>query len=238
MVYSVHQPQYIPWLGFFDKIDKSDLFVFLDDVQYKHREFQNRNKIRVKEGWIWLTVPVLSARGEKIRDVRIDNTRDWRSAHAKSLKSWYSRAPYFKTYYPFFEDLYARNWSRLADLNVRVIEFFLESLGLKKPLYLESDLKAGGEKTQRIINIGRKLKADVYLSGSGGRDYLDEDMFGACGMKLRYQEFVHPLYRQQFSKGKIDFIRHLSLLDLLFNEGEKSLKILRGVVKTSTQEEA
>lgn len=238
MIYSVHQPQYIPWLGFFDKIDKSDVFVFLDDVQYKHREFQNRNKIRAKEGGIWLTVPVFYQRGEKIRDVRIDNTRDWRSGHAKSLKSWYSRAPYFKKYFPFFEDLYKNDWERLADLNIRIIEFFLENLGIKKPLYFESKLGAGGEKTQRIINIGRKLKADVYLSGSGGRDYLDEKMFGEWDMKIRYQEFAHPVYRQQFSKGKEDFIPHLSILDLLFNKGDESLSILRGAVEIPTKGEA
>ncbi|MBI5873346.1 MAG: WbqC family protein [Candidatus Omnitrophica bacterium] len=228
MIYSVHQPQYLPWLGFFDKIDKSDAFVFLDDVQYKHREYQNRNKVRTKDGWIWLTVPVKFYRGDKIRDVRIDNSRDWRTQHLKSLKSWYSHAEHFDKYFSFFESLYKKEWDRLCGLNVAIIEFLLESLAIKKPVYFESELNAGGEKTQRIINIGKKLKADVYLSGAGGRDYLEENKFSESNIGLRYQDFVHPVYRQQFLKEKEDFIPYMSVVDLMFNEGERSLGIIRG----------
>jgi hypothetical protein len=228
MIYSVHQPQYLPWLGFFDKIDKSDAFVFLDDVQYKHREYQNRNKVRTKDGWIWLTVPIKFYRGDKISDVRIDDSRDWKTQHLKSLKSWYSRGDNFDKYFSFFEALYKKEWDKLCELNVGIIEFLLDSLGIKKPIYFESELNAGGEKTQRIINIGEKLKADVYLSGAGGRDYLEENKFSESGMGLCYQDFVHPAYRQQFSNKREDFIPYMSVVDLMFNEGERSLGIIRG----------
>ena len=228
MIYSVHQPQYLPWLGFFDKLEKSDCFVFLDDVQYKHREFQNRNKIRTKDGWIWLTVPVFDERGIKVKDVLIDGSRDWASGHLKSLKAWYARAPYFDAHIGFFESLYQKPWKHLVDLNVAVIEFALQALGIKKKIYFETALGAGGEKTQRIINIGKKIGADVYLSGAGGREYLDAAGFESSGIELRYQDYTHPAYRQQFMKSKTDFVPYLSIADLLFNEGGDSRTILGG----------
>jgi hypothetical protein len=228
MIYSVHQPQYLPWLGFFDKLLKSDCFIFLDDVQYKHREFQNRNKIRTKDGWIWLTVPVLDKRGTKIKDLLIDNSKDWASSHLKSLKSWYARAPYFDKHIGFFEKLYSGEWRQLVDLNVAVIEYVVEVLGIKKKITFESALGAGGEKTQRIVNIGKKIGADVYLSGAGGRDYLEDALFGEAGVELTYQDYAHPVYRQQFMKGNADFIPYMSVVDLMFNEGDGSRNVIEG----------
>ncbi len=127
MIVSVHQPQYIPWLGYFDKIDRSDCFVFLDQVQYKPREYQNRNKIRTKDGSIWLTVPVIS-KGmgrQKICDVKIDNSSDWQKRHWQNLKTWYGRAEFFKDHFMFFEEVYAERWEKLIDLNVHIINFIL-----------------------------------------------------------------------------------------------------------------
>jgi hypothetical protein len=228
MIYSVHQPQYLPWLGFFDKLDKSDCFVFLDDVQYKHREFQNRNKIRTKDGWIWLTVPVNEKQGIKIKDLAIDSSRNWAAGHLKSLKSWYARALFFETHIGFFESLYGKPWEKLIDLNVAIIKYACEVLGIKKRFYFESDIAAGGEKTQRIINIGKKIGADVYLSGAGGKDYLDETSFDKSGIRLRYQDYAHPVYRQQFMNDKKEFVPFLSVVDLLFNVGIESRNILAG----------
>ena len=219
MIYSAHQPQYLPWLGFFDKINKSDCFVFLDSVQYKHREFQNRNKIRTKDGWIWLTVPVSSQRGVKVCDVKIDNSRGWRNQHLKSLNAWYAKSEFFKEYFLFFKELYEKEWDKLIDLNVAVTKYLLEVFGIKTKIYYESDLAAGGEKTDRIVNIGRKLGADVYLSGAGGRDYLQEVEFAKAGFKLEYQEFKHPVYKQQYCGSEKDFIPFMSAIDMLFNEG-------------------
>ncbi len=231
MIYSVHQPQYLPWLGFFDKIDKSDCFVFLDNVQYKHREYQNRNKIRTKDGWMWLTVPVRYERGQRIRDIRIDNARDWTSHHLKSLRAWYARAEFFKKYFPVFQRVYSKRWNRLIDLNVFLIDFFLKSLGISKKIYFESKLSIRDEKTDRSVAIGKKLKAKNYLSGVGAKNYLQESKFESAGIKLVYQNFIHPVYRQLYGKGGDDFIPFLSIIDLLFNEGDRSLGILRGQIK-------
>ncbi|MGE5280058.1 MAG: WbqC family protein [Deltaproteobacteria bacterium] len=219
MVYAAHQPQYIPWLGFFDKMARADVFVFLDTVQYKHREFQNRNKIRTKDGVQWLTVPVHYKQGIALRDVRIDNGRDWRAQHLKSLKAWYGRAPFFDAEIGFFESLYALGWERLMDLNVATIRFFCERFGIATRTVLESELGTSGAKTQRLVDIGRALGAATYLSGAGGRAYLEEGLFRAAGQRVVYQEFAHPRYAQLFAERDEDFVPCLSAVDLLFNEG-------------------
>ena len=228
MILSVHQPQYIPWLGYFDKIIKSDCFVFLDNVQYKPREFQNRNKIRTKDGWIWLSVPIV-AKGlgrQNICDVKIDNSFDWRKDHCASIKAWYGRSEFFGKHFPFFEGLYAKEWESLSDLSISIIMYALKELSISTPAHFESKLDIKSKKTERIIEICGKLKADTYLPGIGGKEYLEEDKFIAAGITLKYQEFKHPAYRQQFMKDKDDFIPYMSILDLLFNEGPGSREIL------------
>ena len=232
MIVSVHQPQYIPWLGYFDKIDRSDCFVFLDQVQYKSREYQNRNKIRTKDGSIWLTVPVIS-KGmgrQKICDVRIDNSSDWQKRHWRNLKTWYGRAEFFKDYFVFFEEVYAERWEKLIDLNVHIINFILKEFKITTPVYYESELNIIAQKTDRIIEICKRLKADAYLSGTGGRNYLEENKFARAGIKLEYQNFTHPAYHQQYRGRKNVFLPYMSSIDLLFNEGGESEKILRGKV--------
>ena len=234
MIFSAHQPQYLPWLGYFDKIAKSDCFVFLDRVQYKHREYQNRNMIRARDRSIWLTVPVLSKglRHQLISEVRIDRSVDWQGRHWKSLKAWYARAPHFKEYAPFFEDTFTgRRWDTLMDINVYLIRYFLEQFEITTPLYFESELGTGQTGTERILEIAKKLNVQAYLSGAGGKDYLEEQRFIQEGVELRYQNFVHPAYEQQCAPGKNDFIPNMSALDLLFNEGRRSKDILVREVK-------
>lgn len=229
MIVSVHQPQYLPWLGYFDKVIKSDCFVFLDKVQYKHREFQNRNKIRTNDGWIWLTVPVVS-KGlgrQNINEVRIDNSFDWQNKHLRSLQVSYGKAKFFKDYISFFKDIYtSRTWDGLVELNVHIIKYFLKALSIDIPIYFESEIGTTTASTERIIEICKKLKATVYLSGLGGRDYLQEERFEQEQIKLQYQKFSHPVYSQCFAKDDSDFIPNMAVIDLLFNEGPGSRQIL------------
>lgn len=228
MMISVHQPQYLPWLGYFDKIARSDCFIFLDKVQYKTREYQNRNRIRTRDGEAWLTVPV-EGKGkykQSVGEARIDNEFPWQRRHLNSLKAWYGRAPFFKDHISFIEDLYSRRWEKLSELNVYVIRYFLEKLNIKTPVRFESELHVNTESTDRIIDICKEVKAEAYLSGSGGKAYLDEGKFPENGIKLVYQEYRHPVYRQQFMKDGSDFLPYMSVVDLLLNEGPRSREIL------------
>ena len=232
MILSVHQPQYIPWLGFFDKIVRSDTFVYLDTVQYKKREWQNRNQIRTKDGSMWLTVPVV-AKGDggsrqPINQVRIDNESTWAGDHLKSLKCWYGKASFFEKYIGFFEETYCHDWNKLIDLNMAILNFLFNELNISTKIILESDIGTSLQSTERIIEICRKINADTYLTGIGGKNYLDEKRFEIEGIKLVYQEYRHPTYQQQFMDEQHAFLPNMSIIDLLFNEGEKSSTILKG----------
>lgn len=224
MIISVHQPQYLPWLGYFHKMYQSDAFVFLDNVQYKKREYQNRNRIRTKSGGIWLTVPVLSEEVPypKISSVRIDNSQAWQKKHWRAISLNYGRAPYFKKYSAYFEDVFKKEWKMLADINIHITEYIAQSLGINRPMYLESQLNIATKNTMRIIDICSALKADTYLSGIGGKEYLDEKQFDLNGIRLLYQDFVHPKYLQCYEP----FIPYMSIIDFMFNCGDNSLKIL------------
>jgi hypothetical protein len=220
---AIHQPQYLPWLGYFDKMDRCDTFVLLDDVQYKKNEWQNRNKIRNAEGWQWITVPVLYAFGQTIKETRIDRRQNWREKHIKSTELNYSRAPHFDEYYPFFRESLEKQWEYLADLNAHFIEYFKETLGIKTKLVRSSALGIKTRGTERLVDICRAQGGDTYLSGAGGEDYLDKELFGKSGIKLEFQEYEHPTYRQLYD----GFHPNMSVIDLLFCHGNESIDIIR-----------
>ncbi|MDD2689909.1 MAG: WbqC family protein [Candidatus Omnitrophica bacterium] len=226
MIIAAHQPQYLPWLGYFHKIYEAQAFVFLDNVQYEERGYQNRNRIRTKDSWIWLSVPVLKTEQPypNISQVYIDNSQDWNKRHWRSIYLNYTRSAFFKEYSGFFEDLYSKKWERLIDLNIHLIKSINQFLGIDKKIYLESQFKINSASTQRIIDICQALKADVYLSGAGGKAYLEEEKFQQNNIKLIYQQFKHPEYTQLHKP----FLPFMSIIDLMFNHGPDSLKILSG----------
>src|SRR3989339_466388 len=217
MILSVHQPQYLPWIGYFDKIIHSDAFIFLDNVQYKKREFQNRNKIRTKENWIWLTLPVITKDRfyQKISDVEINNETDWAADHLKSIEYNYAHAPFFKQYHELFRDIYSRKWQKLSEINVHIINLLMNLYGIRTPISFESSLAVTTTSSMRIIDICKKVGADTYLSGAGGKAYIDEELFRQNNIKLVYQEFKHPVYPQQWE----GFEPFMSIIDHLFNRG-------------------
>lgn len=226
MTIVIHQPEYLPWLGFFDKIDKCDLFVVLDNVQFQ-KGFINRNKIKTPTNWQWLTVPIIHKfHRRKIQEVRIDNEIDWQENHFKALIHNYSKAPYFKEYTDFFKDVYQRDWELLAELDIFLIKETMNILGLDLPIKKASSLKVKGKTTELLINICKKVGADTYLSGEGGKRYMDMERFQEEDIKVIFQDFKHPIYPQLFEEK--EFIPNLSVVDLLFNCGEKSLDIIRG----------
>jgi hypothetical protein len=226
VILSVHQPQYLPWLGYFDKVADSDLFVFLDEPQYKKREFQNRNRIKGPQGEVWLAVPVLSKGkfDQPIKDVEIDNTQAWQKSHWGSLQQNLRKAPHWERYAPGLEAFYTRRWDKLCDLNLEMTLWFFAQLGITTPWKLESALGTSTQSTERLIELCKKTGCDAYLSGSGGKDYMDEARFQQEGLGLKYQHYTHPTYAQRYG----DFLPYMSVVDLLMNEGPRSLAILRG----------
>lgn len=225
MKVAIHQPQYLPWLGYFDKLDRVDCFVLLDSTQFKKNEWQNRNRIKTATGWQWLTVPVLHRFPQRIAEVRIDNGTPWARKHLGALTASYAGAPFFEPHRRFLEDVYAREWARLAELSVATLEYLVAALGVQTKLVLASTLALPERETatDRLVAICEALAADTYLSGAGGREYLQLERFDAAGIRVLFQAFACPVYPQRFGP----FEPNLSIVDLLFNCGTRSLEVLR-----------
>jgi len=229
MVVTIHQPEHLPWLGFFDKVRQADVFVMLDHVQYRRRYFQNRNRISTTQGSIWLTVPVLvkGKYDQLINQVRIDNEGHprWKQKCWHSIAHSYTKTAYFSHHADFFEDLYKKEWDRLVGLNESIIRYLLKALGIKVTIVQSSTLHVTQEKGDLILEICKKLGAETYLSGISGKDYLDVERFAEQGIQLKFQEFHHPIYQQLHEP----FQPCMSAIDLLFNYGPASLDIIKGV---------
>jgi len=222
MIVSIHQPQYMPYIGYIYKILKSDVFVFLDDAQYKKNEWQNRNRIKGPNGLVWLTVPVSFNFGDRINEVKIVED-GWQKKHLNSIKSAYSKSNYFKDFFPYIENLLSKKYENLSVLNIKCVEMILDYLGIKKEIVISSTLKINKTKTERLVEIVKRLNGDTYLSGDGGHSYLDEEVFEKNQIKLIYLNYKPVRYNQLWG----DFIENLSVIDLIFNEGrEKTLRIL------------
>lgn len=227
MIVAVHQPQYMAWGGYFHKMDTADAFVFLDTVQYKKNEYQNRNLIKGPGGPQWLSVPVRYRFGQEIREVRINDTVPWARKHLAALISCYGRAPFFDRYIGDFEGLLAGSYTGISELSIAAAGLIAQLLGIETALSVASSLPpAGDQRDRRLVEIVKLLDGDTYLSGAGGRGYIDESVFKEGGVRLMFQEFSAPVYPQLFGA----FAPNLSAIDLIFNTGPNAIDYLRGAV--------
>jgi len=218
MIMSGHQPNYLPWLGFFDKMRQSDIFVIQDNIQYGHRGYTNRNVIKNQKECQLLTVPVERGRNRQlISDVKIarNGGNDWAKRHWLSIKYNYCNAPYWSKYCDFFEDTYRKDWVFLIDLNMHLIKGIMGFLGISTPLVLASTLNVSGKKSDLVLAQCKAVHADIHLAGVGAKDYLEIEKFEQEGIKVVFQEFEPPIYQQL--QG--EFIPNLSVIDYLFCTG-------------------
>lgn len=220
----VLQPSYLPWIGYFEQMIRADQFVFLDDIQFTRRDWRNRNKIRTSGGWAWLTVPVEQKNRytQLLKEARVDNSINWKKKHREAIRLNYSRAPFFETYYPYFESVYSKQWEFLIDLCYETTAYLMEALNITTPTSKSSDLSVQGRKADLILNICRKMGATHYLTGSLAHDYLSKEDFSREKIELEYQKYNHPEYPQRYP----GFVPYLSLVDILFNVGDKSRDML------------
>ena len=225
MIVSGHQPNYLPWLGFFDKMQRSNLFIIEDNVQFENRGFTNRVQIKQQSEPRWLTVPVEGGNKKKaINEIKISRKGelDWARRHWLSIKYHYSKAPFWDTYSSFFEDAYKRSWERLIDLNLHLINGLKSFFGIETPLIFASKLKAKGHKSDLILTQCKILNTPVFLAGAGSRDYIDVESFKEQNVTLLFQEFKHPIYKQVHGQ----FIPKLSAIDFLFCCGGNSFSLI------------
>jgi hypothetical protein len=222
---AISQPGYLPYPGFFDKILRSDLFVFLDSVQYARRGWDNRNRIKTDRGPMWLTVPV-KAKGNylaKLSEIEIESGQNWIRKHLLNLETYYRRAPYYQEVYSLIEQTLAEGHRLLIDLNISIIRRFCSYMGLASSFEIASRLDAAGKGSDLILEICRSTGCTDYLSGVFGREYLDEESFREAGINIIYQEFTPPVYPQFYG----DFISSLSIVDLLFHCGPSSAGVIQ-----------
>lgn len=221
-VLAAHQPQYLPWSGYFDKLDRADVFVLLDDVQFKKNEWQNRNRIKAAGGWQWLTVPVRHRFPQRIDEVEIV-PGPWARKHLAALETSYRPAPHYNETIDVVAGVLQHEWTRLAPLNERLVAVLADALGIETPTVSSAGIDARDHPDLRLVDLCRALDADTYLSGAGGRDYLDETPFREADIEVVYQRFEPPVHPQLHG----DFAAGLSVVDLLVHCGPGSLGLLR-----------
>ena len=224
MKIAIHQANYFPYPGFFHKINQADVFVIQDDVKFENR-VTNRNKIISSSGYTWINVPI--KKGHKslpIMDVKINNEIPWGKINFKKICAGYNKAKFFHLYKDYFENLYKKEWNNIFDLNFETIKQVLSWLEIKVKIVIESELGVSGQSTERLVNVCKKLGADTYISGIGGKRYLDEKLFEKNKIILKYQNYNPIKYTQHMSKS---FIPNLSIIDLLANAGSESGKLLK-----------
>ena len=224
MIISIHQPAYLPWLGYFDKIVRSDIFVFLDSVQYQKNSYQNRNKLRGPQGSFWLTVPTKSKghMGSILRDTLIDDAQAWRTKHLKTIENNYKKATHFKECFPKFKELLSTSESNLAELCWHQLHFWLKEFNIKTKVVRSSEVPITSTKSDLVLDLCKHFCADRYLSGALGKNYLDEGSFGVAGITVTYQDYQHPVYPQLWG----EFEPFLGIMDYWMNCGSCELKIM------------
>jgi hypothetical protein len=227
VIVSINQPAYLPWLGYFDRILKSDIHVVLDHVQFEKNSMVNCNRIRTAQGSMMLTVPVRTV-GKfgrlPLNTLEIDNTQNWVKKHWRSIKESHARAPFAAAHLPFFEGVFGREWTRLLPLMNEITGYLLKSFAIPVPILSSTEMKVGGGKSALILNICKELGARTYISGPFGRDYLDLESFRREGIEVVFQNYNHPAYPQLHGA----FEPYMSAIDLLMNCGPDSGAILRG----------
>lgn len=222
-IVSIHQPQYLPWVPYFDKILRADLFVLLDNVQFQKNGLQNRNQIKTPHGITWLTVPVKHHFGQLICQTEIADPSNL-GKHLKTLEFAYRKSRFFDEIRALVTPVLEDHSNRLVDLNNTLIHNFLDYLGFTGEVVKASALDVTGEGSDLILNICRKLNATEYLSGAGGKNYMKIEEFERAGIRVVFQKYQNGVYPQLFAEQ--GFIPDLSVIDMLFNVGKESRSLI------------
>ena len=225
-----HQAEFMPWLGFISKAAMGDIYLILDETQFKKKYFENRNKIRYSnsDGWIWLNIPVKNKNAlPNMMDVEIADN-NWKNKHLKAIQLSYSKAPFFNEYFPIIENLYLDFYgNKLVEFNIKIINLAFKLFEIKAPIFRVSELikngyKISGSGTELVISLCKAVNADNLVAGISGKDYLDINKFNKNNVGVVFQDFKHPNYNQLHG----EFIPYMSFLDVLFNYGDEAVHLL------------
>lgn len=224
---SIHQPEFLPWAGFFNKILNCDRFIIFDNVKFKHHYFENRCRVMLNDRPTWITVPVLhKGRGDqRISDVGINNATNWGEKIWKSLRYNYAKAPFWNEHAGFIEDMFVgRHWDRLVDLNMHALLYYCSYLGIRFDYVLGTEVCSDATGAELVLDTCRRLGAGSYLSGRFGKDYLDDAAFADAGITLVYQSYPATPYPRPDGSMSAP----LSILDMTLLLGRNALDYIRG----------
>lgn len=228
MIVSIHQPNYLPWLGFFDKIKRSDVFVVFDDVQFPRgkKHFGHRNQIKTQNGTKWLSVPIKNKSDMvSFNDTIINYDTDWQEEHCHQLELWYGKTNNFLDYYGQIREIIQTEYNSLTQLSMELIKYFMRELKIDTQIVYSSSISSLGlTGSDKIMNILENLNTTDYITGSGpgSERYIDEEEFKKRNINLHWQDYECKKYNQLFG----DFVPYLSIVDLLFNHGTKSREVI------------
>lgn len=220
MIITIHQPEHLPWLGFFNKLSKAELFVILDHVQFEKNYFQNRNQIIGTNGVQYIGIPTVAsgrmAGSIQTTEIALEAKPNWKNKYINTIKLSYSKYPFFDEVFPILEQTLSIDTKYICDINIAIIKAFADKLGFYPQYVRSSELDIRGSKSELILNICKKVGATTYIAGPSGRDYLDLDSFKVNNIKVVFNDYTHPVYQQMKSK---DFVPYMSSLDLFMNCG-------------------
>lgn len=225
MLVGIHQLHYLPWLRYFEKIARSDIFIVLDDAQFTKNDWQNRNRVKTAAGSTVLTVPVVHRHGQRLDEVRISNGGAWARKHWRTLQQAYVHAPFFEFCAAGIGETYVTSWDALNELNRFMLERLLRLLAIDTPVLYASTMGVDGAASARLANLVRAVGGNAYYCGAhAARTYLDRKLFDDAGIEIVQQRWQAPVYPQLHGS----FVPDLSIVDILMNCGPESLKILLG----------
>ncbi len=219
MIVGIHQPNYLPYLGFIDKLIQSDVFIIYDDAQFTKGDFQHRNRIRIFNGWKWLTVPV-EKKHIPINRIKIKNETGkegltWQETHLKEIHDNYKKAPYYQDIEKDIHRIYDQEYDMLIDINMKLIELLMKAFEINTKIVYSSELGFNSKSTEKLVDLVSAIGGDIYLSGPMGIDYLEIQQFEKKDIEVAFQDFKHPTYRQQYE----GFEPYMSAIDALLNVG-------------------
>lgn len=224
-IITIHQPDFFPWIGFFQRWQKSDLFIILDDVQFIRRGWHHRDKIKTLNGARWLTVPV-EKKGryfQPINKVKTSISDNWKKQHLDTIYAAYKDAPRFEFLFPEIETLYSKSFAKLIDINLTILNFVSTKLEITTPVTFASDLNIPSKGTDKLLQLIKKVDGTDYLTGLGSKNYLEETKLTDEGINVVWDDFAPPYYNQLHN----GFIPGLSILDMLMMmETDEIIKLL------------
>jgi len=217
MKVGIIQSNFLPWLGYFDFIQETDLFIIHDDLQYTKGDWRNRNRIKTPRGVEWITVPVhYHNTSQLIDETPVDYSSPWAKRMLNRIRESYRHAPCFEPYFSQLNDLLMQPVDSLSDLNLRLIYWICRSLEIGTPIKMSRAYHPQGTKTERLVGLLTQVKASTYLSGPAAQAYLIPEMFEQAGIRLEYKQYHYPEYEQLYPP----FVLNVSVIDLLFMKGK------------------